>query len=84
MVDPSYTVHSLALAPAGFECDYSLFPSAEAQDLFLRHYMADPSTNLQQPADVNHDMLRRLRAEANAFALASHMYWGVWALIQAR
>jgi ethanolamine kinase len=22
--------------------------------------------------------------EANAFALASHQYWGVWALIQAR
>lgn len=28
--------------------------------------------------------LERLMAEANLFALASHQYWGVWALIQAR
>ena len=25
-----------------------------------------------------------LMAEANVFALTSHVYWGVWALIQAR
>jgi len=28
--------------------------------------------------------LLRMEAEANLFSLASHIYWGVWSLIQAR
>jgi ethanolamine kinase len=28
--------------------------------------------------------LARLSAEANVYALASHIYWGVWSLVQAR
>mmetsp|Transcript_13939 Transcript_13939/g.37215 ORF Transcript_13939/g.37215 Transcript_13939/m.37215 type:complete len:456 (+) Transcript_13939:67-1434(+) len=38
----------------------------------------------QEPEEVSQDMLDRLSAEANLFALASHAYWGIWALIQAR
>eukprot|EP00967_Tisochrysis_lutea_P101452 scaffold152243_cov19-Tisochrysis_lutea.AAC.1 len=39
---------------------------------------------LAEPEEVSQDMLDRLSAEANLFALASHAYWGIWALIQAR
>ncbi|KAF5832967.1 kinase-like domain-containing protein [Dunaliella salina] len=38
----------------------------------------------QEPEGVSQDTLDRLSAEANLFALASHAYWGIWALIQAR
>jgi hypothetical protein len=35
------------------------------------------------PPPVDPEVLDRLSAEANAWALASHLYWGVWAIIQA-
>jgi hypothetical protein len=34
--------------------------------------------------EVCQGTLDRLGAEANLFSLASHAYWGIWALIQAR
>lgn len=36
------------------------------------------------PVELSDEMLDRLVAEANVYALASHLYWGVWALVQAR
>jgi hypothetical protein len=35
------------------------------------------------PPPVDPGVLEKLSAEANAWALASHLYWGVWAIIQA-
>lgn len=65
---------------AGFDCDYSRYPSAQQQRKFLSCYMA------AMPGDgpVAEEALQKAAVEANAFALASHQYWGVWALIQAR
>jgi ethanolamine kinase len=36
-----------------------------------------------EPPTVDPEVLDRLSAEANVWALASHLYWGVWAIIQA-
>lgn len=36
------------------------------------------------PVQLSDEVLDRLVAEANVYALASHLYWGVWALVQAR
>jgi ethanolamine kinase len=36
-----------------------------------------------EPPPVHPEVLDRLSAEANVWALASHLYWGVWAIIQA-
>lgn len=66
---------------AGFECDYSRYPDTQQQHLFFRHYLQAGSTGRPDPSS---EQLERLEAETNVFALASHIYWGVWALIQAR
>jgi ethanolamine kinase len=63
---------------AGFDCDYSLYPSASLQKAFFRSYLAGSD----EPADEA--ALDLLVAEANLYSLASHIYWGVWALVQAR
>eukprot|EP00878_Enallax_costatus_P046645 GHUV01056890.1.p1 GENE.GHUV01056890.1~~GHUV01056890.1.p1 ORF type:complete len:271 (+),score=63.88 GHUV01056890.1:192-1004(+) len=67
---------------AGFEGDYTRYPNKEQQELFFRHYLAaDNGTAADTP--LPSDQLDRLSAEANVWALASHLYWGIWALIQA-
>ncbi|GBG74702.1 hypothetical protein CBR_g19107 [Chara braunii] len=63
---------------AGFDCDYTLYPSKEAQWFFIKHYLCPDS-----PEDAQESEIERLYVEANVFALASHIYWGVWALLQA-
>lgn len=77
---------------AGFECEYERFPTEAAQRSFLAAYL-DASTELTGAADGAGDgggavsaeaTMRRLLAEAAAFSLASHLYWGVWALLQAQ
>ncbi|KAJ6796321.1 putative ethanolamine kinase [Iris pallida] len=64
---------------AGYECDYSLYPDKSAQYHFFRNYL--------QP-DGLHELLDKdldnLYVETNTFRLASHIYWSLWALIQAK
>lgn len=64
---------------AGFNCDYTRYPSADKQKEFFSAYLRayDPTLNI--PAKQLDDMV----AEANVFSLVSHMYWGVWAILQA-
>lgn len=64
---------------AGYECDYSLFPNKDEQYHFLRHYL-----NPDQPQEVSDKDLEGLYVEANSYMLASHLYWALWALIQAK
>ncbi|KAJ1253707.1 hypothetical protein BS78_02G193900 [Paspalum vaginatum] len=62
---------------AGFDCDYNLYPDKDVQYHFFRNYL--------QPDRPNeaHD-LEALYVETNTFRLASHIYWALWALIQAK
>ncbi|XP_062199169.1 probable ethanolamine kinase [Phragmites australis] len=62
----------------GFDCDYNLYPGKDAQYHFFRNYLqADRSSEVQVQD------LEALYVETNTFRLASHVYWALWALIQA-
>jgi ethanolamine kinase len=78
---------------AGFECDYARYPSHDQQRAFLAAYAAggddgddgdDDPAAAAAAAAVAPAALDALQLEANVFALASHLYWAVWALIQAK
>lgn len=64
---------------AGLECEYDeLYPTKEAQMLFLREYLL-----VTKGAPPTESELEKLYIEVNVFALTSHFFWGLWALIQA-
>eukprot|EP00850_Spirogloea_muscicola_P014337 SM000102S09195 [mRNA] locus=s102:184830:188507:- [translate_table: standard] len=63
---------------AGLDCDYSRYPEKDAQYLFFRSYLS-PDNPEEAPATE----LDRLYVETNCYALVSHLYWAVWALVQA-
>ncbi|CAG8547481.1 12040_t:CDS:2 [Acaulospora morrowiae] len=64
----------------GIACDYSLYPTKEFQLQFLEQYLRayNPDASV-----VTAERINELYREANKFALASHFYWGTWALLQA-
>ncbi|KAJ4953479.1 hypothetical protein NE237_030311 [Protea cynaroides] len=64
---------------AGFDCDYSLYPDKDAQYHFFRHYLQP-----DKPQEVSDEDLEALYVETNSYMLASHLYWALWALIQAK
>lgn len=64
---------------AGYDCDYSLYPSKDEQYHFFRHYLLPDA-----PQEVLDDDLEALYVETNSFMLVSHVYWALWALIQAK
>ncbi|XP_072982442.1 probable ethanolamine kinase [Typha latifolia] len=64
---------------AGFDCDYSLYPKKDAQYHFFRSYLLP-----DKPDEVPDKVLEALHVETNTFRLASHIYWALWALIQAK
>ncbi|XP_022143237.1 probable ethanolamine kinase [Momordica charantia] len=64
---------------AGYNCDYSQYPSKMEQYHFFRHYLQP-----EKPDEVSEKDLETLYVESNTFMLASHLYWALWALIQAR
>ncbi|CAI2182652.1 11047_t:CDS:10 [Funneliformis geosporum] len=73
---------------AGFECDYSLYPDKKFQLQWLKHYLntfnSAKGEVLRNNDDVTDHELSTLYREVNKFALASHFYWGLWAMIQAQ
>ncbi|XP_051132238.1 probable ethanolamine kinase [Andrographis paniculata] len=64
---------------AGFECDYTMFPTKEEQYHFFRHYLKPDNPN-----EVSDAELEALYVETNAYTLASHLCWGLWGLVQAK
>ncbi|WCJ29672.1 Protein kinase superfamily protein [Euphorbia peplus] len=64
---------------AGYDCDYSLYPSKEEQYHFFRHYLQS-----DKPHEVRDADLEALYVETNTLMLASHLFWALWALIQAK
>ena len=66
---------------AGFDCEYWRYPDDAQQRVFLAAYAggdAGPAPEAHSPE------VDALVVEANVFSLASHLYWGIWALIQAK
>ncbi|XP_078587897.1 ethanolamine kinase 1-like isoform X1 [Branchiostoma floridae x Branchiostoma japonicum] len=64
------------------EVDYSLYPDREFQLAWLRSYLQYFHADRPQP--VTDREVETLYIQVNKFALASHFFWGLWALIQAR
>ncbi|XP_065849768.1 probable ethanolamine kinase [Euphorbia lathyris] len=64
---------------AGYDCDYSLYPSKDEQYHFFRHYL-----HSDKPHEVSDEELEALYVETNTLMLASHLFWALWALIQAK
>jgi ethanolamine kinase len=65
---------------AGFECEFEqYYPSKPTQMRFLSAYLTAVKEGTH-PTDLE---LEQLYLEVNLFALTSHFFWGLWALIQA-
>ncbi|CAK9147133.1 unnamed protein product [Ilex paraguariensis] len=64
---------------AGYDCDYSMYPNKDKQYHFFRHYL-EP----YRPHQVSDKDLEALYVETYTYMLASHLYWALWALIQAK
>lgn len=64
---------------AGYDCDYSLYPSKDEQYHFFRHYLQP-----DKPHEVSDKDLEALYIETNTYMLVSHLFWALWALIQAK
>ncbi|CAI0410613.1 unnamed protein product [Linum tenue] len=64
---------------AGYDCDYNLYPNLEEQYHFFRHYLQPGN-----PHEVPVEELEALYVESTTFMLVSHIFWALWALIQAK
>ena len=61
---------------AGFECDWRALPSRAFRRDFCAAYLGDEA--------ANEDAVTKLRLETEAFYPVSHLWWGLWAAMQAR
>ena len=65
--------------------DYTLFPTEERQEAFVRAYVRASASNGEgKGVDDDEDkQVKSLLREVHAFVLANHLYWGLWAVNQA-
>lgn len=71
---------------AGYECDYSLFPTIDFQKRWIRKYLSELSAlqNVNQDdEDVSDESVLKVLAEVRLFTMIAHLFWGTWALVQA-
>jgi ethanolamine kinase len=68
---------------AGFDCFYDQYPNDAQQRRFLGAY-AKAAGLVRGEEGGSSRVVDALVQEANVFSLASHLYWGIWALIQAK
>ncbi|KAF5270380.1 hypothetical protein FQR65_LT05568 [Abscondita terminalis] len=59
--------------------DYSNYPNKELQWDWLRIYLSA----LQGDNNVSDRDIQKLYVQANQFSLVSHIFWGIWSLLQA-
>lgn len=64
---------------AGYDCDYSMVPGPAVRRNFLQEYVASYSTH------AGHELsAERLYDEVERYRGLPGLYWGIWALIQAK
>ncbi|KAG8518071.1 Ethanolamine kinase 2 [Galemys pyrenaicus] len=61
------------------EVDYCRYPGRETQLQWLRYYLQAQKGTAVTPREVE-----QLYVQVNKFALASHFFWALWALIQSQ
>ena len=64
---------------AGFECNWNLLPDKPARFRFCEAYLQAGSTSLVSCAAVE-----ALQAEVAFFEPVAHLWWGLWAVMQAK
>lgn len=64
--------------------DYSHYPQRAFQLQWLRSYLEAYKEHKGQSDEVTDAEVEILYVQVNRFALASHFFWGLWALIQAK
>jgi ethanolamine kinase len=70
----------------GFDLDLELYPSPEKQFIFFKAYMSTASPVLLRTLETNKEskaFFHALYDAVNRYALAAHLFWGYWAIIQA-
>lgn len=65
------------LQPAAHRLDFGRYPCLAARRAFARAYLAGTGGGEEKEVDA-------LVKEMDEFALASHLYWGIWGLVQVR
>ena len=65
---------------AGFECDWSRYPTKEMQFNFFRAYLRVYSPSLH----VTDSVLEAMYREVNSYGLVAHLNWGIWSLVMAQ
>ncbi|KAJ3368656.1 hypothetical protein GGF31_006218 [Allomyces arbusculus] len=63
---------------AGFDCEYWRYPDVETQKAWLREYLGQGQKVPPSDADVD-----KWQSTVAAYTLAAHLYWTLWALVQA-
>ncbi|XP_048467767.1 ethanolamine kinase 1-like [Rhincodon typus] len=66
------------------EVDYSLYPDQSLQFQWLRTYLEACKQFTKKGGEVTDNEVQLLYVQVNKFSLASHFFWGFWALIQAK
>uniref|UniRef100_A0A4W4FE84 ethanolamine kinase n=1 Tax=Electrophorus electricus TaxID=8005 RepID=A0A4W4FE84_ELEEL len=66
------------------EVDYSLYPGRSLQLQWLKAYLEAYKEYKDQSTEVTDSEVELLYVQVNRFALASHFFWALWALIQAQ
>lgn len=66
------------------DVDYSRYPDRELQSQWLRAYLEAYKEYKGFRTKVTEREVEILFIQVNQFALASHFFWGLWALIQAK
>jgi thiamine kinase-like enzyme len=64
---------------AGFDCDYSKYPASKHQLEWLEIYLTEWNGGRRPSGQEINEIYR----EVNKFALVSHFFWAVWAMVQA-
>ncbi|CEG38089.1 probable ethanolamine kinase a-like isoform 1 [Plasmopara halstedii] len=70
----------------GFDLTLALYPSFEQQSAFFKAYMSTAAPEMLAQLTANREskaFFRALYDVVNRYALASHLFWGFWALVQA-
>lgn len=70
----------------GFDLDLELYPGPEQQFAFFKAYMTTAAPELLADLEAkkaSKAFFHALYDAVNRFALASHMFWGYWAVVQA-
>ena len=92
LVDFEYSAFNFAafdianhwLECCGFDCQWDHFPSAEQRRRFLRFYLSSVKGKKGGVEEVQEEEVSAWEEKVTAFLVLSHLWWGIWAILQAK